>query len=58
MAQRKKGSVEELIPDYLNDRKNLPHGKAWKRTERLLLNHVQPSWAKLRPAEIRDADMQ
>ncbi|GAB9246843.1 tyrosine-type recombinase/integrase [Bradyrhizobium diazoefficiens] len=58
MAQRKQGTVEELIPDYVKDRKNGPHGKAWKQTERLLLNHVQPSWGKLRPGEIRDNDMQ
>ncbi|WP_316228595.1 MULTISPECIES: integrase family protein [unclassified Bradyrhizobium] len=58
MAQRKQGTVEELIPDYVEDRKNGPHGKAWKQTERLLLNHVQPHWGKLRPGEIRDADMQ
>jgi integrase len=58
MAQRKQGTVEELIPDYVMDRKNGPHGKAWKQTERLLLNHVQPSWGKLRPGEVRDSDMQ
>lgn len=49
MAQRKEGTVEELIPDYVKDRKNGPQGKAWKQTERLLVNHVQPSWGKLRP---------
>jgi hypothetical protein len=58
MAQRKQGTVEDLIPDYVNDRKNGPHGKAWKQTERLLVNHVQPTWGKLRPGEIRDTDMQ
>ena len=60
MAQRKQGTVETLIPDYIKDRKNGPHGKAWKQhTERLLLNHVQPHWGKSSTGRTcRDSDMQ
>ncbi|MGY4503740.1 integrase [Bradyrhizobium sp. GM24.11] len=57
-AQRKQGTVEELIPDYVKDRRSGPQGKAWKQTDRLLVNHVQPSWGKLRPGEIKEQDMQ
>jgi integrase len=65
-ALRKKGTIEELVPDYVADRKQgktskrgrRTGGKSWQQTERLLRLHVVPRWGKLRPGEVAESDVE
>lgn len=65
-ALRKRGTIDELVPAYVADRKvgrahkrgRRTGGKSWKHVERLLRLHICPVWGKLRPAEVLDSDVE